>query len=293
MFCNRLVFVALAGALIFLVSGRRKFCFSIKVLFNGVSFELLLWNLFMLQEPVNTDIRRDCRRETKVSWAALKKMKSGDFEQNDQKLKCYVKCFMVKNGILNNNAEIDVQRALRHIPRSLQDSSRHLFNKCKSVTYKPLLERPPTPAYYPPQAPMNASPYPAYGQGPAYAGGLIGPGASDNGCCSWTRDCCGGGCCSRAGCCSTEPPVLEQPTQRPPVGHRYEDLYGCGQPRTMGPPMGMAGGSTYCETEERVPCTGARKDTEIKLPKCYGGDCEESQECENDVTESTPQQSEQ
>ncbi|XP_015434811.1 PREDICTED: general odorant-binding protein 56d-like [Dufourea novaeangliae] len=103
MFCNRLVFVALAGALIFL-------------------------------EPVNTDIRRDCRRETKVSWAALKKMKSGDFEQNDQKLKCYVKCFMVKNGILNNNAEIDVQRALRHIPRSLQDSSRHLFNKCKSVS---------------------------------------------------------------------------------------------------------------------------------------------------------------
>lgn len=34
---------------------------------------------------------------------------------------------------MNNNAEVDVQRALRHIPRSLQESSKKLFNTCKSV----------------------------------------------------------------------------------------------------------------------------------------------------------------
>lgn len=60
-------------------------------------------------------------------------MKAGDLEQEDQNLKCYLKCFMMRHGILDKNAEVDVQRALRHLPRSMQDSSKKLFNKCKSV----------------------------------------------------------------------------------------------------------------------------------------------------------------
>ncbi|XP_076547040.1 odorant binding protein 9 isoform X1 [Osmia lignaria lignaria] len=84
-------------------------------------------------DPGETDIRKDCRRESKVSWAALRRMKSGDFEQDDPRLKCYLKCFMARNGILDSDGEINVQRALRHLPRSLQDSSRKLFNTCKSV----------------------------------------------------------------------------------------------------------------------------------------------------------------
>ncbi|XP_076678385.1 odorant binding protein 9 isoform X2 [Andrena cerasifolii] len=65
---------------------------------------------------------------------ALRRMKAGDFEQEDPQLKCYLRCFMTRNGILNSNAEIDLQRALRHIPRSLQESSIKLLNKCKSVS---------------------------------------------------------------------------------------------------------------------------------------------------------------
>lgn len=65
--------------------------------------------------------------------AALRRMKAGDLEQEDQNLKCYLKCFMMRHGILDKNAEVDVQRALRHLPRSMQDSSKKLFNKCKSV----------------------------------------------------------------------------------------------------------------------------------------------------------------
>ncbi|XP_033341640.1 odorant binding protein 9 [Megalopta genalis] len=84
-------------------------------------------------DPSDADIRRDCRKESKVTWVALRRLKAGDFQQDDQNLKCYMKCFMVKHGILNNKAEIDVQRALRHIPRSMQESSKQLFNKCKSV----------------------------------------------------------------------------------------------------------------------------------------------------------------
>lgn len=54
-------------------------------------------------------------------------------EQDDQNLKCYLKCFMTKHGILDKNAEVDVQKALRHLPRSMQDSTKKLFNKCKSI----------------------------------------------------------------------------------------------------------------------------------------------------------------
>ncbi|XP_006617095.1 general odorant-binding protein 83a-like [Apis laboriosa] len=79
------------------------------------------------------DIKKDCRKESKVSWVALKKMKAGDMEQDDQNLKCYLKCFMTKHGILDKNAEVDVQKALRHLPRSMQDSTKKLFNKCKSI----------------------------------------------------------------------------------------------------------------------------------------------------------------
>ncbi|XP_017761848.1 PREDICTED: general odorant-binding protein 56d-like [Eufriesea mexicana] len=89
--------------------------------------------ILLLSYSGDADIRRDCRRESKVSWAALRRMKSGDLEQEDQNLKCYLKCFMMRHGILDKNAKVDVQRALRHLPRSLQDSSKKLFNKCKST----------------------------------------------------------------------------------------------------------------------------------------------------------------
>ncbi|CAD1478926.1 unnamed protein product, partial [Heterotrigona itama] len=110
------------------------------------------------------DIKKDCRRESKVSWGilyslyviqlsiktqgngsvieilfsffasvALRKLKAGDLEQEDQNLKCYLKCLMMRHGILDNNAEVDVQRALRHLPRRMQDSSKILLDKCKSV----------------------------------------------------------------------------------------------------------------------------------------------------------------
>ncbi|XP_048268703.1 general odorant-binding protein 56a-like isoform X2 [Bombus affinis] len=96
-------------------------------------FFLVLSTIIILLHFGKADIRKDCRRESKVSWAALRRMKAGDLEQEDQNLKCYLKCFMMRHGILDKNAEVDVQRALRHLPRSMQDSSKKLFNKCKSV----------------------------------------------------------------------------------------------------------------------------------------------------------------
>ncbi|XP_017889630.1 B1 protein-like isoform X3 [Ceratina calcarata] len=85
----------------------------------------------------NADIRKDCRRESKVSWAALKRMRSGDFEQDDRKLKCYVMCFLKRSGILNSKADVDLQRALRYIPRSMHESSKKLFNTCKVPQMEP------------------------------------------------------------------------------------------------------------------------------------------------------------
>ncbi|CAL7938391.1 unnamed protein product [Xylocopa violacea] len=105
-------------------------------MFKKRRFVFILIVSLILMRSAMADIRKDCRKESKVSWAALRKMKSGDFEQEDPKLKCYVLCFMRKNGILDKDAEVDVERALRHLPRSLHDSSRKLFDKCKSLQGK-------------------------------------------------------------------------------------------------------------------------------------------------------------
>ncbi|XP_017791814.1 PREDICTED: B2 protein-like [Habropoda laboriosa] len=97
------------------------------------NFFFILTLLVILSYFVVADIRKDCRKESKVSWAALRRFKSGNLEPEDPKLKCYLLCFMRRNGIVDQNAKVDVQRALRHLPRSMQDSSKKLFNKCKSV----------------------------------------------------------------------------------------------------------------------------------------------------------------
>lgn len=65
--------------------------------------------------------------------ASLKRLKAGDVEENDIKLKCYLRCFMMKSGILNENNNVDIEKGLRHLPRSMQESSREILNRCKSI----------------------------------------------------------------------------------------------------------------------------------------------------------------
>ncbi|XP_070519826.1 general odorant-binding protein 56d-like [Cardiocondyla obscurior] len=67
---------------------------------------------------------------------SLKQLKTGNIEQNDIKLKCYLRCFMIKSGILNENNNVDVEKALRHLPRSMQESSKKILNRCKSIQTK-------------------------------------------------------------------------------------------------------------------------------------------------------------
>lgn len=40
---------------------------------------------------------------------------------------------MIKSGILNENDNIDVEKALRYLPRSMQESSKKILNRCKSI----------------------------------------------------------------------------------------------------------------------------------------------------------------
>jgi len=64
---------------------------------------------------------------------SIRQLKAGNTEQNDMKLKCYLRCFMMKSGILNKDNNIDVEKVLRYLPRSMQESSRRILNRCKSI----------------------------------------------------------------------------------------------------------------------------------------------------------------
>nr|XP_012220368.1 PREDICTED: general odorant-binding protein 56d-like [Linepithema humile] len=83
---------------------------------------------------LRADIKRDCRRQTNVTWESLRQLKAGNIEQNDMKLKCYLRCFMMKSGILNKDNNIDVEKVLRYLPRNMQESSRRTLNRCKSIS---------------------------------------------------------------------------------------------------------------------------------------------------------------
>lgn len=65
--------------------------------------------------------------------ASLKKLKRGEFGDVDPQLKCYIKCFMVKNGVISDTNEIEMEKTLRHLPRKLQDGSREVLGKCKDM----------------------------------------------------------------------------------------------------------------------------------------------------------------
>ncbi|KAG5308972.1 OB83A protein, partial [Pseudoatta argentina] len=100
---------------------------------NTIILYYILLFLFCVHIGTRADIKRECRKQTNVSWASLKQLKAGNIEQHDIKLKCYLKCFLAKNGILNENNSIDVEKVLRHLPRNLQESSRKILHRCKSI----------------------------------------------------------------------------------------------------------------------------------------------------------------
>ncbi|KAK2587938.1 hypothetical protein KPH14_004026 [Odynerus spinipes] len=77
------------------------------------------------------DIKRECREQSMVSWASLKKLNAGNFNLEDPRLKCYLRCFMMKNGILDENDRVDLGKALRHLPRRMRESSREIFHRCE------------------------------------------------------------------------------------------------------------------------------------------------------------------
>ncbi|XP_077266642.1 odorant binding protein 9 isoform X2 [Temnothorax americanus] len=64
---------------------------------------ILLVTLSLLLVGAQADIKRDCRQQTNVSWVSLKQLKA------------------------------DVEKALRHLPRNMQESSKRILNRCKSI----------------------------------------------------------------------------------------------------------------------------------------------------------------
>ncbi|XP_020294528.1 uncharacterized protein LOC109860081 [Pseudomyrmex gracilis] len=79
------------------------------------------------------DFKRDCRQQTNVSWVSLKRLKAGNTQQDDMKLKCYIRCFLLKSGLLNKDNNVNIEKLLRHLPHNMHKSSRKVFNRCKSI----------------------------------------------------------------------------------------------------------------------------------------------------------------
>ncbi|XP_011298150.1 general odorant-binding protein 56d [Fopius arisanus] len=97
-----------------------------------VSIALITTALLLALLGAEADIRRECRKQTGVSWGGLKKLRAGNFQPEDRKLKCYIKCFLQKNGIFGET-DIDIDKTLRHLPWGIQGSSRKILERCKKI----------------------------------------------------------------------------------------------------------------------------------------------------------------
>ncbi|XP_044013922.1 general odorant-binding protein 56d-like [Aphidius gifuensis] len=88
--------------------------------------------VLLILMQTKADIRRECRKQTGVAWDPLSKFKNGDFNENDPKLKCYLKCFMQKYGIFGDDS-IYIDRVLRYLPYSMQKTSKNTLEKCNLI----------------------------------------------------------------------------------------------------------------------------------------------------------------
>ncbi|XP_072387221.1 general odorant-binding protein 69a-like isoform X2 [Diabrotica undecimpunctata] len=82
------------------------------------------------QQQNMDSIHTMCVSEIGVSEDVIDKAKSGDFVQ-DPKLKCYMKCYFDKIGVIGDDGKIDVDYALATLPDNLQYCA-PVIKKCGS-----------------------------------------------------------------------------------------------------------------------------------------------------------------
>ena len=127
--------------------------------FQGHFYKAFCTSTF-LQIFIKAQILRKCRKENDVSWskcyhllyneqeirkypfeqkkiivaASLRKLKAGDFLDDDPKLKCYVRCILIEYGILNQKHET-ILKDFPAIPvsKDMQSQVQNSINKCRSI----------------------------------------------------------------------------------------------------------------------------------------------------------------
>ncbi|XP_076240646.1 general odorant-binding protein 56d-like [Calliopsis andreniformis] len=87
------------------------------------------------QKTKLAEFKNACITETGVEPQAIENAKSGNADENDQKLKCFASCMLKKVGVMNEdgsfNEEVTRKRAPSHVTKDQVDD---LINKCKDTT---------------------------------------------------------------------------------------------------------------------------------------------------------------
>nr|QGW50671.1 odorant-binding protein 7 [Propsilocerus akamusi] len=87
---------------------------GVEIILANMKFTVAFILLFAVAQasPVNEDERinvedniEQCKSETEIDDASAEKLKHGDFSVDDEKSKCFVRCFFRKTGFLNEADE--------------------------------------------------------------------------------------------------------------------------------------------------------------------------------------------
>lgn len=97
-------------------------------------FKLTLQELTDEQRDRVRKYREECTEETKVDPELINRADKGDFV-DDGNLKCFAKCFYMKAGFMNDEAELQMDVIKSKIPTEAnRERALEIIEKCKGIT---------------------------------------------------------------------------------------------------------------------------------------------------------------
>nr|AIX97030.1 odorant-binding protein 15 [Monochamus alternatus] len=77
-------------------------------------------------------LHKTCVAETGVDEALIHKANSEKVLEDDEKLKCYVKCIMTQSGCMDDDGTVDVEAIIEIIPEEVKEKGAPIIRTCGS-----------------------------------------------------------------------------------------------------------------------------------------------------------------
>nr|QUP79525.1 odorant binding protein 32 [Monochamus saltuarius] len=105
---------------------------KICVLFVLCTSFATVWCITEEMKAMAAALHKTCVAETGVDEGLIHKANSEKVLEDDEKLKCYVKCIMTQSGCMNDDGTVDVEAIVDIIPEEIKEKAAPKIRACGS-----------------------------------------------------------------------------------------------------------------------------------------------------------------